>query len=159
MDEYEIRNNSNLRILIAAKLYEPYIRELQGAMVTGNIIKYDTSTEKYYLPRAFCFPNKKIAMSQFITHHCIKYFSSVQYFLIHMTDIYMILSYQSPFHILNSYHNMDTSSFSDIMDQSCFMNPIVFESYYWLVTNIRLFWSFEKPVPYAVDIGVVVILS
>ena len=65
-----------------------------------------------------------------------------------MTDIYMILSYQSPFHILNSHHNMDTSSFSGIIDQSCFMNPIAFASYYRLVSNIRLlFWAFEKPVP------------
>jgi len=65
-----------------------------------------------------------------------------------MTDIYMILSYQSPFHILNSHHNMDTSSFSGIMDQSYFMNPIAYASYYRLVLNIRLlFWTYQKPVP------------
>ena len=83
----------------------------------------------------------------FITDHSIKYFSSAQYFLIHMTDIYMILFYQSPFHILNSHHNTDTSLFSVIMDQSCLMNPIAYEWYYRLVSNIRLFWTFEKPLP------------
>ena len=55
-----------------------------------------------------------------------------------MTDIYMILSSQSPFHILNSHHNMDTSSFSGIMDQTCFMNPIAYESYYRLVFKYQI---------------------
>lgn len=34
-----------------AKLNERYVIEWLGAMVTGNIIKYDPSTEKYYLPK------------------------------------------------------------------------------------------------------------
>jgi len=33
------------------KLNERYVREWLGAMVTGKIIKYDSSTEEYYLPR------------------------------------------------------------------------------------------------------------
>lgn len=115
-------------------------------MVTGSIIKYDTSTKKYYLPREHSAFLTRKSLWAFITDHSIKYFSSAQYFLIHMTDIYMILSYQSPFHILNSHHNMDTSSFSGIIDQSCFMNPIAYESHYRLVSNIRLFWTFQKPV-------------
>jgi hypothetical protein len=65
-----------------------------------------------------------------------------------MTDTYMILSSQSPFHILNSHHNMDTSLFCGIMYQSCFMNAIAYETYYQRVSNIRLlFWPIEKSVP------------
>jgi hypothetical protein len=64
-----------------------------------------------------------------------------------MTDTYMILSSQSPFHILDSHHNMDTSLFSGIMYQPCFMNPIAYETYYRMHSKIRLlFWLFEKPV-------------
>ena len=33
------------------KLNERYVREWLGAMVTGKIIKYDSSTKEYYLPR------------------------------------------------------------------------------------------------------------
>jgi len=62
-----------------------------------------------------------------------------------MTDTYMILSSQSPFHILNSHHNMDISLFCGIVYQSCFMNPIAYETYYQRVSNIRLlFWPFEN---------------
>jgi hypothetical protein len=38
-------------IAFAANLNERYIREWLGAMVTGDIIKFDPSTRKYFLPR------------------------------------------------------------------------------------------------------------
>ena len=47
----QLEPSTSQEIAQAAKLDERYVREWLGAMVTGNIIKYDTSTEKYYLPK------------------------------------------------------------------------------------------------------------
>ena len=47
----QLEPSTSQEIAEAAKLDERYVREWLGAMVTGNIIKYDTSTEKYYLPK------------------------------------------------------------------------------------------------------------
>ncbi|MGH9996567.1 MAG: class I SAM-dependent methyltransferase, partial [Nitrososphaeraceae archaeon] len=47
----QLEPSTSQEIAQEAKLDERYVREWLGAMVTGNIIKYDTSTEKYYLPK------------------------------------------------------------------------------------------------------------
>ena len=47
----QLEPSTSQEIAQAAKLDGRYVREWLGAMVTGNIIKYDTSTEKYYLPK------------------------------------------------------------------------------------------------------------
>jgi 2-polyprenyl-3-methyl-5-hydroxy-6-metoxy-1,4-benzoquinol methylase len=46
------------------KLNERYVREWLGAMVTGKIIKYDSSTEEYYLPREHsAFLTRKVGLN------------------------------------------------------------------------------------------------
>lgn len=47
----ELKPSTSQEISQATKLNERYIREWLGAMVTGNIIKYDPLTGKYYLPK------------------------------------------------------------------------------------------------------------
>jgi hypothetical protein len=47
----EIEPRTSQEIAQKIKLNERYVREWLGAMVTGKIIKYDSSTEEYYLPR------------------------------------------------------------------------------------------------------------
>lgn len=47
----QLEPSTSHEIADKAKLDERYVREWLGAMVTGNIIKYDPSTEKYYLPK------------------------------------------------------------------------------------------------------------
>jgi 2-polyprenyl-3-methyl-5-hydroxy-6-metoxy-1,4-benzoquinol methylase len=47
----ELQPSTSQEISQAAKLNERYIREWLGAMVTGNIMKYDPLTEKYFLPK------------------------------------------------------------------------------------------------------------
>lgn len=46
----QLKPSTSQEISQAAKLNERYIREWLGAMVTGNIIEYDSLTEKYFLP-------------------------------------------------------------------------------------------------------------
>jgi 2-polyprenyl-3-methyl-5-hydroxy-6-metoxy-1,4-benzoquinol methylase len=47
----QLKPSTSQEISQATKLNERYIREWLGAMVTGNIIEYDPSTEKYLLPK------------------------------------------------------------------------------------------------------------
>jgi hypothetical protein len=47
----ELKPSTSQEISEATKLNERYIREWLGAMVTGNIIKYDPLTRKYYIPK------------------------------------------------------------------------------------------------------------
>jgi 2-polyprenyl-3-methyl-5-hydroxy-6-metoxy-1,4-benzoquinol methylase len=47
----ELKPSTSQEISHAAKLNERYIREWLSAMVTGNIIEYDSLTEKYFLPK------------------------------------------------------------------------------------------------------------
>ena len=47
----QLKPSTSQEISQAAKLNERYIREWLGAMVTGNIIEYDSLTEKYFLPK------------------------------------------------------------------------------------------------------------
>lgn len=47
----QLKPSTSQEISLAAKLNERYIREWLGAMVTGNIIEYDSLTEKYFLPK------------------------------------------------------------------------------------------------------------
>ena len=47
----ELKPSTSQEISQVAKLNERYIREWLGAMVTGNIIEYDSLTEKYFLPK------------------------------------------------------------------------------------------------------------
>lgn len=47
----ELKPSTSQEISQATKLNERYIREWLGAMVTGNIIEYDSLTEKYFLPK------------------------------------------------------------------------------------------------------------
>jgi 2-polyprenyl-3-methyl-5-hydroxy-6-metoxy-1,4-benzoquinol methylase len=47
----ESEPSTNQEIAQKTKLNERYVREWLGAMVTGKIIKYNSSTEEYYLPR------------------------------------------------------------------------------------------------------------
>ena len=47
----ELKPSTSQEISQAANLNERYIREWLGAMVTGNIIKYDPLSEKYHLPK------------------------------------------------------------------------------------------------------------
>jgi 2-polyprenyl-3-methyl-5-hydroxy-6-metoxy-1,4-benzoquinol methylase len=47
----ELKPSTSEEISQAANLNERYVREWLGAMVTGNIIEYDPSTEKYLLPK------------------------------------------------------------------------------------------------------------
>lgn len=46
-----MKPSTSQEISQTAKLNERYVREWLGAMVTGNIIEYDPSTEKYLLPK------------------------------------------------------------------------------------------------------------
>ena len=46
-----IEASTSQEISQATQLNERYIREWLGAMVTGNIIEYDSLTEKYFLPK------------------------------------------------------------------------------------------------------------
>jgi 2-polyprenyl-3-methyl-5-hydroxy-6-metoxy-1,4-benzoquinol methylase len=46
-----LKPSTSQEISQATKLNERYIREWLGAMVTGNIIEYDSLTEKYFLPK------------------------------------------------------------------------------------------------------------
>lgn len=47
----QLKPSTSQEISQATKLNERYIREWLGAMVTGNIIEYDSLTEKYFLPK------------------------------------------------------------------------------------------------------------
>lgn len=47
----ELEPSTSQEIAQKTKLNERYVREWLGAMVTGKIINYDPSTEKYYLPK------------------------------------------------------------------------------------------------------------
>ncbi|HKQ22072.1 MAG TPA: class I SAM-dependent methyltransferase [Nitrososphaeraceae archaeon] len=47
----QLKPSTSQEISQATKLNERYIREWLGAMVTGNIIEYDSLTEKYSLPK------------------------------------------------------------------------------------------------------------
>jgi len=47
----QLEPSTSQEIADKAKLDERYVREWLGAMVTGNIIKYDPSAGKYYLPK------------------------------------------------------------------------------------------------------------
>ena len=47
----QLKPSTSQEISQVAKLNERYIREWLGAMVTGNIIEYDSLTEKYFLPK------------------------------------------------------------------------------------------------------------
>ena len=47
----QLEPSTSQEIAQAANLDERYVREWLGAMVTGNIIKYDPLTEKYYFPK------------------------------------------------------------------------------------------------------------
>ena len=47
----QLKPSTSQEISQADKLNERYIREWLGAMVTGNIIEYDSLTEKYFLPK------------------------------------------------------------------------------------------------------------
>jgi len=47
----QLQPSTSVEISQAARLNERYVREWLGAMVTGNIIEYDPSTEKYLLPK------------------------------------------------------------------------------------------------------------
>ena len=49
----QLKPSTSQEISQAAKLNERYIREWLGAMVTGNIIEYDSLTEKYFLPKEY----------------------------------------------------------------------------------------------------------
>jgi 2-polyprenyl-3-methyl-5-hydroxy-6-metoxy-1,4-benzoquinol methylase len=49
----QMKPSTSQEISQAAKLNERYIREWLGAMVTGNIIEYDSLTEKYFLPKEY----------------------------------------------------------------------------------------------------------
>jgi len=47
----QLKPSTSQEISQATQLNERYIREWLGAMVTGNIIEYDSLTEKYFLPK------------------------------------------------------------------------------------------------------------
>jgi 2-polyprenyl-3-methyl-5-hydroxy-6-metoxy-1,4-benzoquinol methylase len=47
----QLKPSTSQEISEATNLNERYIREWLGAMVTGNIIEYDSLTEKYFLPK------------------------------------------------------------------------------------------------------------
>lgn len=47
----ESKPSTSQEIAKKTKLNERYVREWLGAMVTGKIVKYDSSTEEYHLPR------------------------------------------------------------------------------------------------------------
>ncbi len=47
----QLKPSTSEEISQAAGLNERYVREWLGAMVTGNVIEYDPSTEKYILPQ------------------------------------------------------------------------------------------------------------
>lgn len=49
----QMKPSTSQEISQAAKLNERYIREWLAAMVTGNIIEYDSLTEKYFLPKEY----------------------------------------------------------------------------------------------------------
>ena len=49
----QLKPSTSQEISQATKLNERYIREWLGAMVTGNIIEYDSLTEKYFLPEEY----------------------------------------------------------------------------------------------------------
>jgi 2-polyprenyl-3-methyl-5-hydroxy-6-metoxy-1,4-benzoquinol methylase len=49
----QLKPSTSQEISQAAKLNERYIREWLGAMVTGNIIEYDSLTGKYFLPKEY----------------------------------------------------------------------------------------------------------
>ncbi|HWP44324.1 MAG TPA: class I SAM-dependent methyltransferase [Blastocatellia bacterium] len=69
----ELPPSTSEEIAEAAHLNERYVREWLGTMVTGRIIEYDASTDKYYLPRehaAFltraAAPNNMAVTAQFM---------------------------------------------------------------------------------------------
>jgi ubiquinone/menaquinone biosynthesis C-methylase UbiE len=69
----ELQPSTSEEISEAAHLKERYVREWLGTMVTGRIVEYDPSSNKYYLPRehaAFltraAAPNNLAVSAQFI---------------------------------------------------------------------------------------------